>query len=586
VLFRREAIGYYLRGDIDGVFTDLRKGWVFLRRVWFVLCVMLMAGIWVGCLENQAFAYAGFSRSYNFPCDFCHIQWPKLNDQGNFFKDRGFMLSTTGVANGLDMMFAQSTSRNYFPIGFHMSMAYEGSSLYGLGTPASSVTVGNGNTGLIAPLTLGGGGTASDGGWGNGANAKTPWEILSGGLISPDISFWAQPGVEGPVTGKGPLFEVQKLWVRFDALLGSTLMNVYVGMTSQDSPFSNQRALQIGVNSPYVMYDFQPGTPEVVTNSNNTVLGFGTAALAAYYDSDSFQMKNDHTSLRYFGYMFENGCGSEEAFSTDPCETRLSISLMPNSSLYGNSGNEISSSERAAGIPSSNNGIKAFLHLTQSFGGGGATNGERFGAFALVGQAASSASGLGGVSPDAVFNREGVDFSLNPLPDGILNIFGAWEIAEDPARTIIANPAIFNIPISAESGLEYLTWFVEADWQPTFHKFFAESGSNSNMVVFTYNQLSVVHQPIFTGIAQQLPENFDNVLAFDLTDRYWLWGSERTAISLFAEWQWMLNYGVGSVATRSGSGLQGYGTTLNAFGSGNFYNVEVNNFIVGLDFSY
>ncbi len=96
----------------------------------------------------------------------------------------------------------------------------------------------------------------------------------------------------------------------------------------------------------------------------------------------------------------------------------------------------------------------------------------------------------------------------------------------------------------------------------------------------------MVHQPIFTGIAQQLPENFDNVLAFDLTDRYWLWGSERTAISLFAEWQWMLNYGVGSVATRSGSGLQGYGTTLNAFGSGNFYNVEVNNFIVGLDFSY
>ena len=557
-----------------------------LRKNFLLVFIAAMALIWGSASGKRAFAYSGFSRSYNFPCEFCHIQWPKLNDQGNFFKDRGFMLSTSGVANGLDMMFAQPEGRNYFPIGFHMNMAYTGKSIYGIGTPASSVTVGNGDPAKSPPITLGGAGSSSNGGWGNGATSETNWDILSGGLISSSISFWVQPGAEGVLAQGGTTFGIRKLWVRFDALMGTTLLNLYVGKTSLDSPFSNQRSLQTGVATPYVMYDYLPGTPEVVTNSNSTLLGYGTAALSAYYDADSVQMKNDHTALRYFGYMFENGCGSDETFSTDPCETRLSISLIPNSPLYGPEGGETGTSEKASGIPLNNNGITGYIHLTQSFGGWGATNGERIGAFALIGESASRFGGVGGASPDGLFTREGMDFSLNPIPDGALNIFGSWAIVQDPSSAIVANPAIFNSNPVATSGLAYITWFVEADWQPVLDGFFSESGSNSNMIILSYNQLNMIHQPYFTGIAQQLPGDFDNVLAFDLTDRYWLWGSERTAVSLFAEWQWMLNYGVGSVVTQSGTVLQGFGTVLNAFSTGNYYNVVSNNFIIGLDFSY
>jgi hypothetical protein len=52
----------------------------------------------------------------------------------------------------------------------------------------------------------------------------------------------------------------------------------------------------------------------------------------------------------------------------------------------------------------------------------------------------------------------------------------------------------------------------------------------------------------------------------------------------------MMNYGMGSMATQSGTAMEGYGSgTANSaspFSNGNFYNVQANNFTVGLDFAY
>ncbi len=550
--------------------------------LWPVLTILF----WLS-QTDRALAYAGFSRSYDLPCAFCHIQWPKLSDEGNFFRDRGFMLSTTGEANGLDLLFSRPEQQDYFPIGFHMTMAYGGQALYGVASPGEKTTVGDGNPSKMAPVVIGGNGSPSGGSWANGALAPTPWTILSGGLLSPWISFWVEPGVAGPVVGK-PSFSVSSLWVRFDALLGTTLLNLYAGETSQDSPFSNRRALQKGAGTPYLMYDYLPGSPEVVTNSSMSSLsGYGTLVLPAYYDADRFQMKNDHTSLRYFGYFFENGCGSDRSFSLDPCESRLSISLMPNSGLYGNPDAASSQSAAAAsGIPAENSGISLFAHLTQSFGGWGATNGERVGLFSLVGESALSLSGGAGASPNGLYHREGVDLSLNPLPDGGLNIFGAWEIASDPASALVANPALFGPGVGAVSGLSYMAWFAEADYQPVFPGAVEETGSGSDMVVLTANQVSMLSQPVFSGIAGQLPGDFDNALSFGVADRYWLYGGSRTAISLFAEWQWLLNVGVGSILAKGGTALEGYGTAQGVFSNGGFSNVTSNAFIAGVDLSF
>ena len=552
---------------------------VVLKVIFPVIVLLLTA--------SRSYGYAGFSRNYDLPCAFCHIQWPKLSDEGNFFRDRGFMLSTTGVANGLDLLFQRGEDRNYFPVGFHMTMAYGGQALSGVASPSQKTTLANKDSSKITPLTLGGNGSSSSGSWANGAFAPDPWTLLSGGLLSPTISFWVAPGVTGPIAGK-PAFSVESLWVRFDAILGTTLFNLYAGDTSQDPPFSSRRALQKGEGTPYMMYDYLPGSPEVVTNSAmSSFAAYGTLALPAYYDADRFQMKNNHTSLRYFGYFFENGCGSDQSFSLDPCETRLSVSLMPNSGLYGNpDGASTASQATAAGVSGANNGFALFAHLTQSFGGWGATNGERVGVFALAGESALSLSGAAGASPNGIYHREGVDLSVNPIPDGGLNVFGSLEVASDPASALVANPALFGTGVGAVSGLSYMSWFVEADYQPHIPGATEETGSGSDMIILTANQVNMLSQPSFSGVSRQLPGNFDNVLAFGVADRYWLYGGDRGALSLFAEWQWMLNEGVGSLLAKGGTALEGYGTALGSFSSGGFSNATSNAILAGVDFSF
>ena len=129
-----------------------------------------------------------------------------------------------------------------------------------------------------------------------------------------------------------------------------------------------------------------------------------------------------------------------------------------------------------------------------------------------------------------------------------------------------------------------MTWWVSVNWQPTFNGFFSQSGTNSNLIELIYNQLDMMQQPTFAGATANLPGNYDNVLAFTLLDRYWLWGSDRADISLFAQYQYMINYGV-SGALNTFSGAAGNGMTTIG-GSNYFGNVEANNFAVGIDFAY
>ena len=551
------------------------------------LSFFALASVAVFFSPKAANAYPGFARKYNFPCSFCHIQWPRLADTGHFFKDRGFMLSTTGKGNGLDMMFQDPKNQNYFPIGFHMEMAYGGSAVNGY-NPTSSL-----NGGTAAGRY--GNSPVGNGGWSSGAGANTVWDIESGGLLNPWISFWVQPGGGAAGGSAGPGFGIVKLWVRFDDLLNTTWLNVYVGKTSLDTPVSNQRALTIGQGSPFTMYDYQPGVPEIANNAGSAG-GMPVPAVGLFYDADGTEFNNDVTSIRYFGYHINSGaaCSTQSAFSIDPCETRLSVSFIPNAGLYGSGPADGVPGAFAAGIPSGyqncpaggpcssalvNNGFSYFAHLTQSFGGWGRTNGERIGFFALVGE--GTAPGGSNSNPTVTYNREGVDFMINPLPNGRLNIDGAWDIATDPTGAI-ASPGLG----STTSGEQYMSWWVTVNWQPTFGGFFSQSGTNSNLIELNYNQLVNTQQPTFSSLPGGLPGNFNNVMAFALTDRYWLWGSDRADISLFAEYQYMVNYGVAGTLSAFANGQSTAVSAADTRASGFFGNVEANNFTVGLDFAY
>ncbi len=569
------------------------------RTLLMFVSLFALASVAVFFQPKSAHAYPGFARKYNFPCAFCHIQWPKLGDTGHFFKDRGFMMSSTGKANGLDMMFEKPGNQNYFPIGFHMSMAYYGSQVNGVangnaqfagGTPAGyTTTCSSGGTNCTTTATSASNNTsmsgtnANSGGWASGPGSNTIWDIESGGLINNWISFWVQPGGGG---SPGPNFGIVKLWVRFDDLFNTTWANLYVGKTSLDVPVSNQRAMAIGTGAPFTMYDFQPGTPEVANNGGVASTWAFASSLGLYNDADGMDFLNDQTSIRYFGYHIgsPSACMTQKAFSIDPCETRVSVSFIPNSSLYGQT---YFNAQSPNGNPmGTNDGFSYFLHLTQSFGGWGRTNGERIGFFALVGEGSEApSSGAGGSTPYTTYSRLGVDVMTNPIPNGGLNIDGAWEIVNDPTGLITANSALMPGVGQATSGVEYMTWWISANWQPTFGGFFSQSGTNSNLIELIYNQLNMMQQPTFANQTAALPGNYDNVLAFTLLDRYWLWGSDRADISLFAQYQYMINYGVSGALNALSAGSGGTIAGVNAGGS-YFGNVEANNFSVGIDFAY
>ena len=541
------------------------------------LSFFALASVAVFFSPKAANAYPGFARKYNFPCSFCHVQWPRLADTGHFFKDRGFMLSTTGKANGLDMMFQDPKNQNYFPIGFHMEMAYGGTAANGYNPNIGAGKYGNNFVG--------------NGGWLSGAGANTVWDIESGGLLNPWISFWVQPGGGAAGGTAGPGFGIVKLWVRFDDLLNTTWLNIYAGKTSMDTPVSNQRALTIGQGSPFTMYDYQPGTPEVENNAGAAGGLVNAPGVGLFMDADGVEFNNDVTSIRYFGYHINSGasCATQSAFSINPCETRISVSFIPNSGLYGSGpgdgvpGNFYGTGSinglTGSGGQLINNGFSYFTHITQSFGGWGRTNGERIGFFALVGE--GTAPGGTNTNPNVTYNREGVDVMLNPIPNGQLNIDGAWEIATDPTGAI-ASPGLG----ATLSGEQYMTWWVTVNWQPTFGGFFSQSGTNSNLIELDYNQLMNTQQPQFSNLPSGLPGDFNNVLAFSLLDRYWLWGSDRADISLFAEWQYMINYGVAGTISAFESQNPLAVSSATTQERGFFGNVEANNFTVGIDFAY
>ena len=286
-----------------------------------------------------------------------------------------------------------------------------------------------------------------------------------------------------------------KLWVRFDDLLNTRWLNIYAGKSSVDPPFLNQRNVYIGSNSPWTMYDYTPGMAEVVNNGGASNAGFKFGGNPLFCDGDQVQLNNDVTSIRYFGYHINSpaSCMTQKAFSLNPCETRVSISFIPNSSIYdsqsGMSGSGQGNPATTNGVATSN-GFNYFAHLTQSFGGWGRTNGERIGVFALVGEGVALPGSVNGAgSPTSAFTRFGVDLMAYPIPNGGLNIFAAWDVVNDPAGMISANSSALGGNLgSTTSGLEYMSWLVQGDWQPLFGGFFAASGMNSNVISLIYNQ--------------------------------------------------------------------------------------------------
>lgn len=372
---------------------------------------------------REANAIPAFARKYNFACNVCHVpSFPKLNDFGNLFRDQGYQMGSE-----LDLPTAESVTMGYWPVSFRTTIGYQAASLRVDGSGASTGSFGF--TGL---------------------------DILSFGLLHRHISFGVvyTPGLgsagfgANSTAGQGDL---ESAFVRLNNLerfLGVTnpnsyLLNLKVGKFELDVPFSERRSPTL--NTPFVMYHYQPGTPYSAVLSNLTASRYNS-----YGNPNDFAIGENQSGAELFGIKETSGHGY----------FRYSFAAVSNSNLN-------------AGNVGGGRGTNFFGHITQSFGGYGVVTGHRIGLFGVYGDAPtvvnaacpSCAGVAGGGQP---FHRIGADLSLTF--EGEWNLFGAVMHGND-SKNLFVSQAIPNAQNASWKGA-----FAELDWYPTHLPFFDTPG--------------------------------------------------------------------------------------------------------------
>ena len=195
-------------------------GIMMLSRLRVVAMFVFVLGMLLS-LRPPARAIPAFARKYDLPCSACHEAWPKLNDFGIAFRDRGYQLG-----NEKDSPIWQNPS--YWPITFRITPQWhrESSSNNVVdtvpGDPALGQTFQNVTT---DGFDFGG------------------LDIWAAGTLYKDISFSVLPSSDSSGS-----FHFENVFVRFDNLLGNRWMNVKVGKFELDNLVSEKRMLFLSNN--------------------------------------------------------------------------------------------------------------------------------------------------------------------------------------------------------------------------------------------------------------------------------------------------------------------------------------------------
>jgi len=382
-----------------------------MQRILIGLLASFIFMLSIPLTPKQALAIPAFARKYNLPCSVCHVPaFPKLNDFGNLFRDRGYQLG-----GETDLPTNDTLTNGYWPVSIRTTVGYQTASLHKVGdgtTATSNLATGDfGFTGL---------------------------DILSFGTLARDISFGVvlTPGLGSAGFGSGSTetdSDLEAAYIKMDNLLQSDyLLNLKVGKFELDLPFSEKRSPTL--NTPFVMYHYVAGTPYTTALSGEFTTG--------YSNPNDFGIGDNHPGLEVAGFKKTPGDGY----------FRYSLNALSNSDVNtGNTGG--------------GHKVNFYGHVTQSFGGYGIVSGQRVGLFGAYGDAptgsnpACPSNGCGAIAKDgAAFSRAGVDVSVTALNQ--LNIFGAYMRAKD-SQTLFSSQAIPNAQAAEWNG-----GFLEVDYNP------------------------------------------------------------------------------------------------------------------------
>jgi hypothetical protein len=439
----------------------------------------------------EAEAIPAFARKYDFKCNVCHVPgFPKLNDFGNLFRDRGYQLGSDA-----DLPTYEGITMGFWPVSFRTTVGYQAASVR---TDGSGISTGGfGFTGL---------------------------DILSFGTLHRDIAFGLvyTPGLGSAGFGTGASdSDLESSFVRLMRLekyLGITskpgdyLMNFRIGKFELDVPFSEKRSPTL--NTPFVMYHYTPGTPYTATIS-------GTST-SSYANPNSFGLGDNQPGAEIAGLMKTAPTSGFFRYSLVAMSTNTfsgPLSGCPSNTTCGTGGR----------------GVNFYGHVTQSFGGYGVVTGHRIGLFGVYGDAPTMVNATcptcqavaGSGQP---FSRIGVD--LSTTFNGEWNLFGAFIHGND-SKNLFVSQGI--------AGAQNASWnggFVELDYYPTLLPFF---NVPDWFFAYRYDIIRNDRQgdPTFA-------HNYNNVDSQTFLARYFIHQSTRTDLALHAEYNTYRTKGVGT----------------------------------------
>lgn len=188
------------------------------RRRVVVLGLTLGVGF---ALPSPSEAIPAFARKHSLSCTACHEAWPKLNDFGRAFRDRGYRLGT-----GVDEPTAAAPG--YWPVSLRTAPGYAYTSTNPVDTDDGPRTVGT------------------------GAFEHPEADLLAAGTLGSKASFlliFAGFGSEG-------LAQIEAAFARINDLGGSSWLNLKVGKHELDQPRAGHRALTL--TQGYLVYGHRP----------------------------------------------------------------------------------------------------------------------------------------------------------------------------------------------------------------------------------------------------------------------------------------------------------------------------------------
>ena len=462
------------------------RGAIAALLVLFVLVSYELSG-----LVQKAEAIPAFARKYDFKCNVCHVPgFPKLNDFGNLFRDRGYQLGSDA-----DSPVYEGIGMGYWPVSLRTTVGYQAAQVR---TDGSGVTTGGfGFTGL---------------------------DLLSFGTLDRNLAFGVvfTPGLGSAGFGTGASDgDLEAAFVRLMRLerflgvksaSGDYLLNLKVGKFELDLPFSEKRSPTL--NTTFAMYHYMPGTPYTAT--------IGGTSTSSYLNPNTFAIGENQPGAELSG--IKKTAGTDGYF-------RYSLSALATNSFSGPLGGCASGTTCGTG----GRNVNFYGHVTQSFGGYGIVTGQRIGLFGAYGTAPTlvnptcpTCQAVAGSGQP--FSRLGVDVSLTL--NGEWNLFGAWMWGND-SKNMFVSQGIADAQNASWNGA-----FVELDYAPALLPLF---DMPDWFFASRYDLIRNNRQgdPTFA-------KNYNNVDSHTLLVRYFIHHSTRTDLALHAEYNSYRTTGVGA----------------------------------------